>query len=140
MEKCFQYFDITINISLKERPLKILWKNFEGTLKELWKNFESALKELWKNFGELWKNIERTLKELWSNFYRTLKGPWNILGSDLRTLMKTPNFLKISLCKHILRFVDFSCMSITVLSQKTRASYVPRFNFGGLFFDKKFGL
>ena len=40
----------------------------------------------------------------------------------------------------ILRFVDFSCMSITVLSQKTRVSYVPRFNFGRLFLDKKFGV
>ena len=29
-------------------------------------------------------------------------------------------------------------MSITVFLQKNRASYVPRFNFGGLFFDKKF--
>ena len=35
-------------------------------------------------------------------------------------------------------YVDFSCMSIMVLLQKTRASYVPRFNFGGLFFNKKF--
>ena len=61
-------------------------------------------------------------------------------GADLPTLMKTPNFLKISLCKPIWRFVDFSCMSITVLLQKTRASYVPRFNFGGLFFNKKFGV
>ena len=39
-----------------------------------------------------------------------------------------------------MRIVDFSCMSITVLLEKTRASYVPRFNFGGLFFDKKFGV
>ena len=31
-------------------------------------------------------------------------------------------------------------MSITVLLQKARASYVPRFNFGRLFFDKKFGV
>ena len=31
-------------------------------------------------------------------------------------------------------------MSITVLLQKTRASYVPWFNFLGPFFDKKFGL
>ena len=61
-------------------------------------------------------------------------------GADLPTLLKTPNFLKIPLYKPILRFVDFSCMSITVLLQKTRASYVPRFNFGGLFFDKKFGV
>ena len=60
-------------------------------------------------------------------------------GADLPTLKQTPNFLKIPLCKHILRFIDFSCMSITVLLQKTRASYVPRFNFGGPFFDKKFG-
>ena len=60
-------------------------------------------------------------------------------GADLPTLLKTPNFLKIPLYKPILRFVDFSCMSITVLLQKTRASYVPRFNFGGPFFDKKFG-
>ena len=51
-----------------------------------------------------------------------------------------PNFLKIPLYKPILRFVDFSCMSITVLLQKNRASYVPRFNLGGLFFDKKFGV
>ena len=61
-------------------------------------------------------------------------------GADLPTLTQTHNFLKIPLCKPILRFVDFSCMSITVLLQKTRASYVPRFNFGGLFFDKKFGV
>ena len=61
-------------------------------------------------------------------------------GADLPTLSKTPNFLKIPLYKPILRFVDFSCMSITVLLQKTRASYVPRFNFGGLFYDEKFGL
>ena len=60
-------------------------------------------------------------------------------GADLPTLMQTTNFLKIPLYKPILRFVDFSCMSITVLLQKTRASYVPRFNFGGPFFDKKFG-
>ena len=59
-------------------------------------------------------------------------------GADLPTLTQTHNFLKIPLCKPILRFVDFSCMSITVLLQKTRASYVPRFNFGGLFFNKKF--
>ena len=31
--------------------------------------------------------------------------------------------------------------SIEVLTHlKTRASFVPRFNFGGLFFDKKFGV
>merc|ERR1719206_592057 len=59
--------------------------------------------------------------------------------ADLPTLSKTPNFLKIPLYKPILRFVDFSCMSTTALLQKTRASYVPRFNFGGPFFDKKFG-
>ena len=59
-------------------------------------------------------------------------------GTDLPTLTQTPNFLKIRLCNPILRVVDFLCMSITVLSQKTRASYVPRFNFGGLFFDKKY--
>ena len=36
--------------------------------------------------------------------------------------------------------VYFLCMSITVILQKkTRASYVPRFVFGGTFFDKKFG-
>ena len=29
-------------------------------------------------------------------------------------------------------------MSITVLLQKTRASYVSRFNFGGRFLDEKF--
>ena len=58
----------------------------------------------------------------------------------LPALMQTSNFLKIPLYKPILRVVDFSCMSITVILQKTRASYVPRFNFGGLFFDKKFGL
>ena len=39
----------------------------------------------------------------------------------------------------LLRLVDFSCMSITVLLQKKRASYVPRFNFDGIFFDKKSG-
>ena len=61
-------------------------------------------------------------------------------GADLPTLTQTPNFLKIPLCKPILRFVDFSCMSITVLLQKTRASHVPRFDFGGLFFYKKFGV
>ena len=53
-------------------------------------------------------------------------------GADLPTLSKTPNFLKIQLYEPILRFVDFSCMSTTVLLQKARASYVPRFNFGGL--------
>ena len=37
----------------------------------------------------------------------------------------------------MLRLVDFSCMSITVLLQKTRASYVPWFNFNGIFSDKK---
>jgi len=31
-------------------------------------------------------------------------------------------------------------MSITVLLQKSSASYVPRFDFGGPFFDKKFEL
>ena len=61
-------------------------------------------------------------------------------GADLPTLMQTTIFLKIPLYKPILRFVDFSCMSITVLLQKTRASYVPRFNFGRLFFNKKFGV
>ena len=60
--------------------------------------------------------------------------------ADLPAVTQTKNFLKIPLYKPILRFVDFSCMSITVLLQKTRASYVPRFNFGGLFFDKKFGV
>ena len=60
-------------------------------------------------------------------------------GADLPTLMQTPNFLKIPLCKPMSRFVDFSCMSTTVLLQKSRASYVPRFNFSGPFFDKKFG-
>ena len=59
-------------------------------------------------------------------------------GADLPTLTQTHNFFKIPLCRPILRFVDFSCMSITVLLQKTRASYVPRFNFGGLSFKKKF--
>ena len=43
----------------------------------------------------------------------------------------------ISLYKHMLRLVDFSCMSNVVLLQKTRASYVPWFNFGGIFFVKK---
>ena len=38
----------------------------------------------------------------------------------------------------MLRLVDFSCMSLTVLLQKTRASYVSRFNFGGRFLDEKF--
>ena len=52
---------------------------------------------------------------------------------------KAPNFLKIPQNKLILRFVNFSRMSITVLFQKTRASFVPQFNFGGLSFDKKFG-
>ena len=61
-------------------------------------------------------------------------------GPDLPTLTQTPNFFKIPLCKPILRFVNFLCMSITVPLQKTRASYVPRFNFGGLFFNKKFGV
>ena len=60
-------------------------------------------------------------------------------GADLPTLMQTPNFLKIMLYKPILRFVDFSCLSITVLLQKTRAIYVPPFNFGEHFFNKKFG-
>ena len=60
-------------------------------------------------------------------------------GADLPTLSKTPNFLKIPLYNPILRFVDFSCMSITVPLQKNRASYVPRFNFGGPFFDTMFG-
>ena len=44
-----------------------------------------------------------------------------------------------SLYKHMLRLVDFSCMSITVLLQKKLASYVPWFNFDGIFFDKKSG-
>ena len=48
------------------------------------------------------------------------------------------NFL-FSLYKHMLRLVDFSCMSITVLLQKKLASYVPWFNFDGIFFDKKSG-
>ena len=56
-------------------------------------------------------------------------------GQICPTFHEFLNFL-ISL-KHMLRLVDFSCMSITVPLQKTRASYVPRFNFGGLFFDKK---
>ena len=60
-------------------------------------------------------------------------------GADMPTLTQTSNFLKILLYKPILRFADFLCMSITVLLQKTRASYVPWFNFGGLFFNKKFG-
>ena len=48
------------------------------------------------------------------------------------------NFL-FSLYKHMLRLVDFSCMSIMVLLQKKLASYVPWFNFDGIFFDKKSG-
>ena len=59
-----------------------------------------------------------------------------------RSASKTlfPNLLKIPLYLHILRFIDFSCMSITVLLQKTRASYVPWFDFGGPFFGQKFYL
>ena len=57
-------------------------------------------------------------------------------GADLPILTQTTNFLKIPLYKPILRFVDFLCMSITILLQKTRASYVPQFNFGGLSFKK----
>ena len=60
-------------------------------------------------------------------------------GVDLPTLMQIPNFLKIALYKPILRFVDFSCMSIAVLLPKKLASYVPWFNFDGIFFDKKSG-
>ena len=56
------------------------------------------------------------------------------------TLTQTPNFLKILLYKPTLTFVDFSCMSITVLLQNARASYVPRFNFGGFILDEKFGV
>merc|ERR1719320_863461 len=48
------------------------------------------------------------------------------------------NFL-FSLYKHMLRLVDFSCMSITVLLQKKLASYVHWFNLDGIFFDKKSG-
>ena len=59
-------------------------------------------------------------------------------GVDLPTLMQIPNFLKIALYKPILRFVDFSCISITVLLHKTRASFVPQFTYGWLFFNKKF--
>ena len=57
-------------------------------------------------------------------------------GQICPTFHEFLNFL-ISLYKHMLRLVDFSCMSITVLLQKTRASYVPWFNFGGIFFVEK---
>ena len=71
----------------------------------------------------------------------TLRGVMKVnLKEYLPTLTQTPNFLKILLYKPILRFVDFLCMSITVLLQKTRASSVPRFEFGRLFYDKKFGV
>ena len=60
-------------------------------------------------------------------------------GEDLPALTQIPNFLKISLYKPISIFVDFSSMSINVLLKKNRASYVPWFNFGGPFFDEKFG-
>ena len=57
-------------------------------------------------------------------------------GQICPPLHKFLNFLFL-LYKHMLRLVDFSCMSVTVLLQKKRASYVPRFNFDGIFFDKK---
>ena len=47
--------------------------------------------------------------------------------------------LEFTLYYYILRFIDFSCMSIAVLLQKKLASYVPWFNFDGIFLDKKSG-
>ena len=44
----------------------------------------------------------------------------------------------ILLNKHVFKFPNSKCMSITVLLQKTRASYVFWFNFGGCFLDEEF--
>ena len=60
-------------------------------------------------------------------------------GQICQPLHEFLNFL-FSLYKHMLRLVDFSCMSIAVLLQKILAFYVPWFNFDGVFFDKKSGL
>ena len=74
-----------------------------------------------------------------SGNYGTILNPvWARGGQICPPLHEFLNFL-FSLYKHMLRLVDFSCMSITVLLQKKLASYVPWFNFDGIFFDKKSG-
>ena len=68
----------------------------------------------------------------------SLNPVWAREGQICPPLHEILNFL-FSLCKHMLRLVDFSCMFITVLLQNRLASYVPWFNFDGIFFDKKSG-
>ena len=57
--------------------------------------------------------------------------------ADLHPHLLNPVVLKILPYYHILIFIDFSCMAIRVLLQKTTASYLPRFNFGGPSLDEK---
>ena len=82
---------------------------------------------------------QETCKEVAADDGEDHHGDAPVESNTLPTLMQTTIFLKIPLYKPILRFVDFLCMSIKVHLQKTRASFVLRFNFGGLSFKKKFG-
>ena len=113
-------------------PLKYPW-HLQKLIKWSYLSPEAIL---WKNTATLFSQIFKVGEKKVPLFILTLYGQGG--GQICPPLHKFLNFL-FSLYKHMLRLVDFSCMSITVLLQKKLASYVPWFNFDSIFFDKKSG-